>query len=212
MLRLALLLLLSALAGCASTRVQVEPAPTASAPLTDRQTYYQKHRPVGAERKTTSMGFASQLGTPITEEKVMETGVLELNDGTRVLEDEDVLPAVDANSPTAQAIRESVTARAAYYGWSYGACGIMLGTCPVSLATGGGTLVVARSLPVALGATMVTTLVGFAASAFAMWTSVRFNEEETQARERAYQSYDADLRRRLDLPPDATPPIARTRY
>lgn len=84
--------LIAALGGCATLpHTELPLAPDASAPYEQRAAYYRAHAP---ELVTFS-----------------ETGYLLLHGGTRLYFPEDLRPAVDPDSPTAQAIEQHVPAR-----------------------------------------------------------------------------------------------------
>ena len=128
-----------------------------------------------------------------------ETGWLRLANGKYVALVEDLLPAIDASSPTAHSIEESLSARASMFTWSLVSAGLVAG----SFAAGGTGfwLYFASDNEEAGVVGMVTGLALFLAAGGTGWLANLYNFHETDTREQAYGTYDASLRERLGLPP-----------
>ncbi len=95
MIRLFLLSITLSSACAPSRSLLLEPAPTASAPASEREDYYRQHRAVGVVSQN-----------PPTLDSVIRTPpypFLQLEDGRRIFEPSDLLPAVGPDSASGRA-------------------------------------------------------------------------------------------------------------
>jgi hypothetical protein len=174
-----------ATSGCGGPHVILK-VPEADAPADERISAYERLSPrrMRVRMVTTKRGaFTSSYS---------EIDYLQLGDKTRVRHVVDLLPAVEATSPTAESIRESKS-NANVARWL--------------LFTGLGAIVGGFALTVNDFASHPTSRgVGFYAGAgvgiagiIALPTAVFFSGKAGQAKQQAMKSYDNDLLQRLDL-------------
>lgn len=187
-----------AITACATTHVQLPEPPGKSGPFEDRAAYYDEHKPIAADRVTT----VSMYG----KAPIVQSGIpfLQLANGTRVVWVEDLRPAVDAASPTARALDESVEARASADAWMVGgaagiAAGILvvLAAIPLASATRGpednG-----MNVSVLLGGVVAGAGLSLVGSVPLLVSFIDANRA-AQARETAFTTFDASLKKKLGL-------------
>jgi hypothetical protein len=198
-------LAISGLAGCSLHRVQLVPAPAATAPLEERDAYWQDHHPLGIAGQPSSanqVGLATDAAFPMVQ----------LADGRRISNVEDLLPAVASDSATARAVVASEQARStANVAWTGSLLAIIGGVTAVTLSPlfaltpGGGIDNPAFwALYAGGGLAMVVGVIGSS-------LAVMLAEHAEAERMTAMLLYGRDLERNLGLvrPEDARPASAR---
>ena len=186
------LLALLGLSGCYS-HVRLDPVPEKEAPLEERVAAYKELQPV-AQRNTVTLhrgGFGAGFVTSNTD-------FLVLGNGLRVHHPEDLLPAVDFNSPTAQYIREyeAWKKREMTSAWvGYGAMGVagaaLLASLPFESSDGR-----AQALYWTAGTAGAVLMGSLAVSLTSTFLSRR-------ERDSAFMTYDRSLQKRLGLDSEA---------
>lgn len=180
-------------AGCAA-HVTLPPAPATTAPLADRQTYYDAYR-------ATKMEVAS----PTTPQIVRRLPELELNNGGRVTAAEDLLDVVDPASHTAQAARQAMALETA--GWwvsgtstaiAFAALGGFLAFHSNALTLASTDPELARARAFGGAACYATSLL--AAAVGRVGSSLVI--DAARERETAFATWNVALRQRLALPDD----------
>lgn len=183
--------LVSMSSACISPRVALPEAPLASAPLAARDRYYEERKPLGMAGDPLPLGnnagLLSEGGFPM----------LQLADGTRVVEPKDLIPAVGIDSPTGLAAARATEAK--FYSTTVnGLSALAAGTglaavllAPIALLDGAspqiyGPLYIGGAVVALAGAAGIGVAADFAAQAEA--------EKMT-----AFFFYERDLRKRLGL-------------
>jgi hypothetical protein len=184
--------------GCAMSRVSLRPVPEATAPLKERQRAWEDLAPSSA-LQTTYLQRGAVVGQSLD--------YLILGDGTRVADPRDLLPAVDADSPTARAVarfeeKYDAARTQATAGWViFGVGGVALSASPLLLGGLGGSRDMSPAF-VAIGASAAVMLVG---TIVALVASGRLTDAGHE-RLSAFSTYPLSLRRRLALDEPAQSP------
>lgn len=193
--RLTFLLLAALLCACGPNRVILRPVPEKTAPLNERVRAFKDLAPESGVQ-TTFFRNGVQVGTLLNS--VM------LADGTRVEDPRDLLPAVDATSPTANYIRSfetksttaSVAYTIAYVGFAAGLGVVLLplllprtsfDSTPILIGFGVGAGIALLS--------MIPLIIG-------MFSAGRAHQDRLSA----FQTYPRSLQRRLALEEDDEAP------
>ena len=186
--------------GCATARpAPLDPAPAAHAAREVREAYAAANRAVGP--LTVSDVRLTGLGLPVSS----TTTFLQLEDGRRIDDPAQILPAVDDTSVAAAAAKKSIAAteRANLYAGIGGTInGIALGGSVAGLALLVGAQQDAAPSGLVLGA-FVTTLASLGALLVGTAILVPAEEAAHEARMEsatAFATYNTSLRQRLDLP------------
>jgi hypothetical protein len=188
--------------GCPAAHVTLAPPPDASAPQEARAHFYAQHAPAPPAREDL------QVRTRLFEERPSVTRrAATLGSGVRIHHVQDLRPLVNAESPTARAIDETVAldSRAQLLlgaGIGVGAAGLLGAATLLAIDLGVTPETSARPSielsPLFFGAA-ASFLVGMAGGgALATW-GVAVRDDADQARTRAFVGYDADLKAALAL-------------
>ncbi len=185
--------LAACLLGCGAEHVALS-APPASAPPAERIAAYEKLRPLAAAEAQTGIRGAAPADVLRTTEE------LQLAGGPRVSRAEDLLPVLPRDSEAARAA-ESSGSRNSVAGWLTAggfallAAGVIVGVSPFVSTEKGESI---DLKPVYLG----TGLVVLSLPVFLFSGAERRRAEDERAT--VFESYEPELRRRLDLCSRAT--------
>lgn len=182
------------LASCATpAKVVLEAPPPRSAPEAERRAYYVDHAPTAMR----SVSYPNTWAEPVS--------FLIIEDGTRIEQPIDLLPAVDPTSPTALAAQRSREQEQAAFWWTTaGSAAMAVGAfSPLVLP-----LLAVSDLP---GQPSDATVMGgvaasgaglllLAGGGIALGVGVRAAIDGQRERETAFLTYDRALRTRLGLP------------
>lgn len=206
---LALTVVLPSLFACATTRIgqALDTAPAAGAPLAVREAFAAKNRAHGVvtmsdEQRT---GLGDLVPATVT--------FLQLEDGRRVENPADLLPAVDPHSASAKAARRSVEAheRAETLGMiGQGVNAAGFGLALASATAYAGMILSPPSEGEAVGALAFMGVASILSLATVSVGTLLFTEPANEAAHEAavesataFATYDEGLRQRLALPPPA---------
>lgn len=178
----------SVASACATTSTVLPPAPQATAPLEERDTYYAQRRPIGV------VGHANAANNFAFTKPRLPAVVLA--DGSRVSEPHGLLPAVDEGSATAAAVRRAddikLLTSVVYTGSTAAISAGLIGLVTSPGLIFNGDEANGYALYLASCAASLAGAVGV------VWASDLAEEAEAE-KMTAFLLYDADLRRRLAL-------------